>query len=50
MITTAIDQAIRLANDQPIEAIPPFTGTLVIRDSVAPGPEYDQKSSSASNS
>ena len=50
MITTAIDQAIRLANDQPIEAIPPFTGTLVIRDSVAPGPEYDQKSSNASNS
>ncbi len=50
MITTAIDQAIRLASGQPIEAIPPFTGTLVIRDSVAPGPGLDQNSSSASSS
>jgi DNA-binding LacI/PurR family transcriptional regulator len=49
MITTAIDQAIRLAGNQPIEAIPPFTGTLVLRDSVANGPYY-QNSSSASNS
>jgi DNA-binding LacI/PurR family transcriptional regulator len=37
MITTAIDQAMRLANKESIEAIPPFTGTLVLRDSVAPG-------------
>ncbi|MEO3990617.1 LacI family DNA-binding transcriptional regulator [Pseudocitrobacter cyperus] len=48
MIVTAIDQAIRLANDEPIETIPPFTGTLVLRDTVAAGPFYD--SSSASNS
>ena len=40
MITTAIDQAIRLANKESIEAIPPFTGTLVLRDSVAPGPFF----------
>ncbi|MDR9891536.1 LacI family DNA-binding transcriptional regulator [Pseudenterobacter timonensis] len=38
MITTAIDQAIRLASGQPIEPIPPFTGTLVLRDSVTTGP------------
>jgi len=50
MITTAIDQAIRLANHQPINAIPPFTGTLVLRDSVATGPWFDQNSSSASSS
>lgn len=37
MITTAIDQAIRLVKNEPIEAIPPFTGTLVLRDSVATG-------------
>lgn len=41
MITTAIDQAIRLANDEPLEPIPPFTGTLVLRDSVTKGPYYD---------
>lgn len=40
MITTAIDQAIKLANDQPIETIPPFTGTLVLRDSVSTGPFF----------
>lgn len=40
MITTAIDQAIRLVNKEVIEAIPPFTGTLVLRDSVAPGPFF----------
>ncbi|MCL5501124.1 LacI family DNA-binding transcriptional regulator [Escherichia coli] len=40
MITTAIDQAIRLVNKKAIEAIPPFTGTLVLRDSVAPGPFF----------
>lgn len=40
MITTAIDQAIRLANHQPINAIPPFTGTLVLRDSVTVGPHH----------
>ncbi|MEN0579065.1 DNA-binding transcriptional regulator, LacI/PurR family [Phytobacter palmae] len=40
MITTAIDQAIRLVNKEAIEAIPPFTGTLVLRDSVAPGPFF----------
>ncbi|ELZ8931282.1 LacI family DNA-binding transcriptional regulator [Cronobacter dublinensis] len=38
MITTAIESAIRLARDEPLTAIPPFTGTLVLRDSVAPGP------------
>ncbi|WP_039057351.1 LacI family DNA-binding transcriptional regulator [Enterobacter sp. Bisph1] len=38
MITTAIDQAIKLVNSEPIAAIPPFTGTLVLRESVAPGP------------
>jgi len=38
MITTAIDQAIRLANKEEVAAIPPFTGTLVLRDSVAAGP------------
>ncbi|URN98517.1 LacI family DNA-binding transcriptional regulator [Leclercia adecarboxylata] len=50
MITTAIDQAIRLVKNEPIEAIPPFTGTLVLRDSVATGPWFDQKSSRASSS
>lgn len=40
MITTAIDQAIRLANKETIAAIPPFTGTLVLRESVAPGPFF----------
>ena len=40
MITTAIDQAIKLANGQPIETIPPFTGTLVLRESVTIGPYY----------
>ncbi|AUV03907.1 LacI family DNA-binding transcriptional regulator [Phytobacter ursingii] len=40
MITTAIDQAVRLVNKEAIEAIPPFTGTLVLRDSVAPGPFF----------
>ncbi|MDI7591502.1 LacI family transcriptional regulator, partial [Cronobacter malonaticus] len=38
MITTAIESAVRLARDEPLAAIPPFTGTLVLRDSVAPGP------------
>ena len=50
MITTAIDQAIKLANQQPIETIPPFTGTLVLRDSVTTGPYFNQMSSSASSS
>ena len=50
MITTAIDQAIRLVKNEPIEAIPPFTGTLVLRDSVATGPWCDQNSSRASSS
>lgn len=40
MITTAIDQAIRLANKETIEAIPPFTGTLVLRESVTTGPFF----------
>ena len=40
MITTAIDQAIKLANQQPIETIPPFTGTLVLRESVTTGPFF----------
>ncbi|WP_310607710.1 LacI family DNA-binding transcriptional regulator [Buttiauxella brennerae] len=38
MITTAIDQAIKLANGESLKAIPPFVGELVLRDSVAPGP------------
>ncbi|HKS33732.1 MAG TPA: LacI family DNA-binding transcriptional regulator [Enterobacteriaceae bacterium] len=38
MITTAIDQAIKLASNQPLAPIPPFTGKLVLRDSVASGP------------
>lgn len=38
MITTAIDQAIKLASGEPLRPIPPFTGTLVLRDSVAAGP------------
>jgi DNA-binding LacI/PurR family transcriptional regulator len=50
MITTAIDQAIRLVKNEPIEAIPPFTGTLVLRDSVATGPWCDQNSSRESSS
>lgn len=40
MITTAIDQAIRLANKETTEAIPPFTGTLVLRESVTTGPFF----------
>ncbi|PKA30807.1 LacI family DNA-binding transcriptional regulator [Lelliottia sp. F153] len=43
MIVTAIDQAVRLANHQPIETIPPFTGTLMLRDSVTTGPFYTSK-------
>ena len=50
MIVTAIDQAIRLAKNQPVDAIPPFTGTLVLRDSVTTGPYFNQTSSSASSS
>lgn len=42
MITTAIDQAIKLANGEPIETIPPFTGTLVFRESVATGPFWSE--------
>ncbi|WMY75163.1 LacI family DNA-binding transcriptional regulator [Buttiauxella selenatireducens] len=40
MITTAIDQAVKLANGESLEAIPPFVGKLVLRESVAPGPYY----------
>lgn len=40
MITTAIDQAIRMVNGEEIESIPPFTGTLVLRDSVTTGPYF----------
>ncbi|WP_432699853.1 LacI family DNA-binding transcriptional regulator [Kluyvera cryocrescens] len=40
MIVTAIDQAIKLASGEEIETIPPFTGTLVLRDSVTTGPYY----------
>ncbi|VEB95559.1 Cryptic asc operon repressor [Cedecea lapagei] len=40
MIITAIDQAIKLASGEPLEPIPPFVGTLVLRDSVAPGPWF----------
>jgi len=50
MIVTAIDQAIRLARNQPVDAIPPFTGTLVLRDSVTTGPYFHQMSSKASSS
>ena len=42
--------AIRLAKNQPVEAIPPFTGTLVLRDSVTTGPYFTQMSSKASSS
>ncbi len=38
MITTAISQAIKLSNEQPLDPIPPFVGKLVLRDSVATGP------------
>ena len=41
MIVTAIDQAIKLASGEEIETIPPFTGTLVLRDSVTTGPFYE---------
>ena len=47
MITTAIDQAIKLANGEPIEAIPPFVGKLVLRESVEPGPYYNSSASSS---
>ena len=40
MIITAINQAIKLANGESLEAIPPFVGKLVLRESVAPGPFY----------
>lgn len=49
MITTAIDQAIKLASGQPIEALPPFTGTLVLRESVTTGPWFQQSSSASSS-
>ncbi|MGU3415146.1 LacI family DNA-binding transcriptional regulator [Enterobacteriaceae bacterium C34A] len=49
MITTAIDQAIKLANDLPIETLPPFTGKLVLRDSVTTGPFYQNNSSASSS-
>lgn len=49
MITTAIDQAIKLVDGQPIEAIPPFIGTLVLRDSVTPGPYFQNSSSDSSD-
>lgn len=48
MIVTAIDQAIKLANGEPIETIPPFTGTLVLRDTVTTGPFYASSSASSS--
>lgn len=41
MITTAIDQAIRMVNGEEVEPIPPFTGTLVLRDSVTTGPYFN---------
>ena len=48
MIVTAIDQAIKLANGEPIETIPPFTGTLVLRDTVTTGPFYASSSANSS--
>lgn len=48
MIVMAIDQAIKLANGEPIETIPPFTGTLVLRDTVTTGPFYASSSASSS--
>ena len=42
MITTAIDQAIRMVNGEEVEPIPPFTGTLVLRDSVTTGPYFNK--------
>lgn len=50
MIVTAIDQAIKLAGEKPLEPIPPFTGKLILRDSVTTGPYFDQNNSSASSS
>jgi DNA-binding LacI/PurR family transcriptional regulator len=50
MIVTAIDQAIRLAKNQPVDAIPPFTGTLVLRDSVTTGPYFHSDEFKASSS
>ena len=35
-----IDNMITTAIDQPIETIPPFTGTLVLRESVTTGPFF----------
>ncbi|ELW9439788.1 LacI family DNA-binding transcriptional regulator [Pluralibacter gergoviae] len=49
MITTAIDQAIKLASGEVIEAIPPFTGKLVLRESVTRGPFYQNSSSDSSS-
>ncbi|MEO1736070.1 hypothetical protein RB531_1586 [Salmonella enterica subsp. enterica serovar Typhimurium] len=42
MIATAIDQAVRLANSEPVAPIPPFTGTLILRESVAAGPFFQR--------
>lgn len=41
-IATAIDQAVRLANSEPVAPIPPFTGTLILRESVAAGPFFQR--------
>lgn len=42
MIATAIDQAVRLANSEPVAPIPPFTGTLILRESVSAGPFFQR--------
>ncbi|WP_312948548.1 LacI family DNA-binding transcriptional regulator [Superficieibacter sp.] len=43
MIATAIDQAMKLVSGEPPEPIPPFTGKLVLRDSVTTGPYFNSK-------
>ncbi len=47
MIATAIDQAVRLANSEPVAPIPPFTGTLILRESVAAGPFFNVRPNDA---
>ncbi|TQI81963.1 LacI family transcriptional regulator [Serratia fonticola] len=40
MIEAAITQALRLINGEALQPLPPFTGELKLRESVAPGPYY----------
>ncbi|MFC0226260.1 LacI family DNA-binding transcriptional regulator [Serratia aquatilis] len=41
MIEAAITQAFRLINGETLQPLPPFTGELKLRESVAPGPYAD---------